>query len=172
MPPIGLVTVPRVLGKNPPGKSRLYIMAEKDVDSIPAAVGSEVATDIVPITGANFVELEIEQEYDAAINVEEPESEGSTGKVVGIDTFLSGGSDAAQIAALEALAGIPCVVVAVDKAGVQTLVGEQGRGIRLISNYEDGRKPGERRGWAITGKMDYNDHPYIYSGLIPLTPAI
>lgn len=169
--PIGLATIPRNVGKNPPGKSRLFIIAEADVATIAAAVAHEVAT-VTCVSTTNFVELEIEQEYDAAVNVEEPESEGSTGKVVSIDTFLSGGSTAAQIAALEAIAGIPLVVIAVDKSGVQTLIGEQGRGIRLISNYEDGRKPGERKGWAITGKMDYNDHPYIYSGVIPETPAI
>lgn len=165
---INLNTIPRKNGKNPAGRRKAYIVACEDVSSIPSASSSfEITENIVMKAGKKWVEAELEPEVDGSLNVEEPDSEGGTGYVYNPDFFVSGNTPA-QRAALDKLNGIQCLILLQDKEGYYDLAGELDRGIKLRVNYEDGKKAGSRRGFAIRGSMDYSHLPYRYLGTITI----
>lgn len=163
---ISVEKISNVIGKNPPGLKRLWIVALSDVATIPAHTNYDITTDITLDVAAEWVELEFSRQAGATFNVEEADSEDTTGYNYTIEGFV-GGLSAAQNAALDKLANNPVVCLCQWKDDAVQVAGEIGRGMRFKIGQEGGLNAGTRRGLTFTAAMDFGHLPYFYTGTLP-----
>lgn len=159
--------IPRVERKNHTGYKRLWHVAESDIYYIPTPISGSILDPIELQPGKVFTEIPLDPEAGAFLTWEGSTSEGTTGYTYTLTAFLAGQS-AAQRSAADTWDGIYSIYIGERMDGVHEVVGEIGRGLRLVINGENAGKPGSRVGLNLQGSMDYRDLPYEYSaGTIP-----
>lgn len=163
---VSVEKISNVVGKNPPGLKRLWIAALSDVETIPAHTDYVISAPIVLVTDKEWVELEFSRQAGATFNVEEAESEDTTGYNYTIEGFI-GGLSAAQNAALDKLANNPVVCLCQWKDDAVQVAGQMGRGMRFRVSQEGGLNAGTRRGVTFSAVMDFGNLPYFYTGTLP-----
>jgi hypothetical protein len=164
--PITLITVPRSEAKNPPGLAELWIAPASSVATIGAPTAMDVST-ITMVATEVFVELQVDPEASAMLTTEQPESEGGTGHVYTLDVLAVGNSSGLKNA-IDTFDGVPLIIIGKTKDGIMEIYGEEKRGFRLRAKKEDATKPGNARGYRLTGSMDFDHLPYEFSGTIPV----
>ncbi|MDJ1468169.1 hypothetical protein [Xanthocytophaga flava] len=155
-------------GPNPGGQNELYIIAKRDLESIPDAdeATHTISEDIVPKTGKGFVK------WDFALDTGELTSEttgdqGNQACKVGVGVYVPRSNPKVDKVINQSY-NTEFVVIGVDALGQKKIAGNLSRGLMFTSKYTSGKKFEDKNGREVGFAGGQPNEPYFYTGVIPL----